>query len=271
MGLKAARALLATAAAFLLALAPVVSATTTAYTTGGSSASRDGYLAKARVEVYKSSLEVLAQNQAELQRNIRYNKLVRGDASRREIALTFDDGPHRQFTPKLLEILAKYGVKATFFVVGEMSERAPDLVRAEMAGGHNVGNHTYSHVNLTKVPVQDVLTELRAGTDVLTTITGVRPHLFRPPGGDYDHDVILAAETEGYTTVLWTDDPGDYASPGEALLMTRLLEHVNPGGILLLHDGIQQTIDLLPKLIETLRQKGYTFITVDEMLSQPKR
>ena len=220
----------------------------------------------ARQEVDKSTMAILAQHQAEMARGINYYKIIRGNTKKRQIALTFDDGPHPAFTPKLLALLRKEGVKATFFVVGEMAQRYPNLVRAEIADGHCVGNHTYHHVNLTKIPEQDVATEIKACNDVIKQITGHTPRLFRPPGGDYDKGVIEAAESMGYTTVLWTDDPGDYASPGEKLITSRILKHVSNGGIILIHDGIEQTYDILPELIHTLKKEGYTFVTVDEMM-----
>ena len=129
-----------------------------------------------------------------------------------------------------------------------------------------MGNHTYHHVNLTKILEPDVAMEIKACGDVLQRITGHTPHLLRPPGGDYDKGVAETAEGMGYTTILWTDDPGDYASPGDPVIFKRVIQHVSSGGIILLHDGIQQTIDTLPRLISTLRQRGYRFVTVDELL-----
>jgi peptidoglycan/xylan/chitin deacetylase (PgdA/CDA1 family) len=226
----------------------------------------DAYWANAREEVYKSALEIMAQHQAELQRGIRYDKLIRGDPARRTVALTFDDGPHPDYTPQLLALLKQHNIKATFFVVGEMAEKYPDLIKAEVADGHAIGNHTYHHVDLTRIPNVDVVTEIQACGDVLKRITGQEPHLFRPPGGDYDRKVAEAAEALGYTMVLWTDDPGDYARPGDATIETRTLRAVKPGGIILLHDGVQQTIDVLPRIIDLIEGKGLRFVTVDEML-----
>jgi peptidoglycan/xylan/chitin deacetylase (PgdA/CDA1 family) len=195
--------------------------------------------------------------------------LIRGgDRSRKEIALTFDDGPHAAYTPQILAILDRYGVKATFFVVGQQAERNPGLVREEAADGHSVGNHTYHHVSLPRIPLGDEAAEIAAAGAVLKRITGKTPYLFRPPGGQRDADVDAAAAALGYTTVLWTDDPGDYDSPGEDVIVARTLWKAKNGGILLLHDGVQQTIDVLPRLITTLRGEGFRFVTVDEMLRE---
>ena len=226
---------------------------------------RDLYWLNAKTIVRKSVGELIAQDQDELLRGLHRNKLLRGNPNEKQIALTFDDGPHPVYTPRLLAILKQYQVKATFFVVGEQAERYPDLVRAEVAAGHSVGNHTYDHVSLIKIPANYVATEIKACGEVLEKITGRSPHLFRPPGGEYDDAVLEASEALGYTTVLWTDDPGDYASPGVAVIEQRTLERASSGGILLLHDGTEQTLEALPTIIETLRQRGFRFVTVDRL------
>ncbi len=191
-----------------------------------------------------------------------------GDRARKEIALTFDDGPHPGYTPQLLAVLKRYNVPATFFLVGEMAERSPELVRDELAQGDSIGNHTYHHVSLVKITPDEAAAEIRACDLVLQSITGKTAHLFRPPGGVYDSAVAREAAAQGYTTVLWTDDPGDYASPGIETIEKRTVKTAHNGGILLLHDGIQQTVDALPTIIQTLRAEGYKFVTVDQMLAE---
>jgi peptidoglycan/xylan/chitin deacetylase (PgdA/CDA1 family) len=210
----------------------------------------------------------MGQHQTELAKGLRYHKLVRGDRGKKTLALTFDDGPHPQYTPKLLEILKRYNAPATFFVVGEMAEKYPEGIKAEIAAGHNVGNHTYHHVNLTRIPNDMIATEIKACHDVIRSITDTHPHLFRPPGGDYDTQVIETAEALNYTTVLWTDDPGDYASPGTGVIEQRTLRTADNGGIILLHDGEQQTVYILPKLLDALKARGFTFVTIDELMKQ---
>jgi peptidoglycan-N-acetylglucosamine deacetylase len=224
----------------------------------------------AKMEVDRNVMDILAQHNAELARGIRYHKLLHGDTSNKEIAITFDDGPHPNFTPKLLTILRRFNVKATFFVVGMKADQYPGLVRAEIVGGHSVGNHTYHHVNLKKIPQEAVATEIKACGNVLYKITGRQPDLFRPPGGDYNRNVAEVAAALGYKMVLWTDDPGDYASPGVKIIEARLLYKLGNGGIILLHDGVQQTVDVLPQLLQYLKDKGYKFVTIDEMLGKKK-
>jgi peptidoglycan/xylan/chitin deacetylase (PgdA/CDA1 family) len=229
-----------------------------------------GFWERAKAESYKSVGELLAQNHHELRKGLRYDKLFRGDPDIKAIALTFDDGPHPDFTPQILAILKRYGVKATFFVVGEMADKYPKGIRAEHEAGHVIGNHTYHHVNLTRIPLLEIATEWQACEDVVKSITGQTMRFCRPPGGDYDQDVILAAMALGLTTVLWTDDPGDYASPGDKLIERRVLDRIRNGGIVLLHDGVQQTIDILPQVIEHLLSRGYRFVTAAEMQAELK-
>lgn len=229
-------------------------------------AERDKYWLNAKREVYKSTLELVAQHQTELARDLRSNVILRGDPRRREIALTIDDGPHPLYTPKLLQILKQSGVPATFFVVGEQAERYPALIRAEVSGGHSVGNHTYDHVSLIKIPPEYVDTEIKACGDVLARITGRTPRLFRPPGGEYNKGVAEAVEALGYKMVLYSDDPGDYADPGTRVIETRTLDTISEGGIILLHDGSAQTVVILPQIIQRLKARGFRFVTVDRML-----
>ncbi len=255
---------------------PAVSAGTSPSHAGSPSSSgaaaptarESAFWARAKEQIYRSPEELLAQAAREKRKGLVYDKLARGNPKDKAIALTFDDGPHPQFTPKLLDILRRENIRATFFVVGEMAEQYPDLVRAERSAGHVIGNHTYHHVNLTKIPVAEVLTEWDACQHVVEAIIGAQMRFCRPPGGDYDDTVIRAAMALGLTTVLWTDDPGDYASPGDTVIRRRVLDRVGNGGIILLHDGIQQTIDVLPQIIEYLKKKGYRFVTTAEMEGQ---
>ena len=228
---------------------------------------RDKYWLNAKHEVYKSGLELVAQHQTMLLRGIRANDILRGNPGRREIALTIDDGPHPVYTQKLLQILKQSNVHATFFVVGEQAERYPALIRAEVAGGHEVGNHTYDHVSLIKIPPEYVDTEIKACGEVLTRITGRPPHLFRPPGGEYNRGVAESVEALGYKMILYSDDPGDYADPGTGVIETRTLDTISDGGIILLHDGSAQTLLILPQIIQRLKARGFRFVTVDQLLS----
>lgn len=229
-------------------------------------ADKDPYWLSARADVTRSQASIFAQDRDERRKGERFAKIVHGDPTSPEIALTFDDGPHRAFTPRLLDVLRKEGVPATFFLVGFQAEAQPDLVQAIQADGNEIGNHTYHHVSLPKIDVVSSADEIKACGKVIQRITGRAPHLFRPPGGRYTPEIQQVAEALGYTTVLWTADPGDYASPGTQTILDRTLHETRNGGILLLHDGIEQTIDVLPTLIHQLRAKGFRFVTMDDLI-----
>jgi polysaccharide deacetylase family sporulation protein PdaB len=213
-------------------------------------------------------LVFLTQGTAGLASGNKYNTFIHGSRDKKQVAITFDDGPHPAYTPKLLAILAHYNVKATFFLVGEKAEQAPNLVRAQAAAGHNIGNHTYHHVNLQKIPDADVAVEIQACGAVLKGILGQNIHLFRPPGGGYDKQVAQTAEALGYTTVFWSANTGDYKNPGGKAIEIRILRRIDNGGIILLHDGVRQTVEVLPQIIQYLQNKGYELVTIDEMMGR---
>lgn len=225
----------------------------------------DPYWRRALEETYKSPDELVAQDARERRRGRPLNKILRGDPTKPAIALTFDDGPHPELTLQLLDILKEEKVKATFFVIGKMVEQHPELLKAIEAGGHTIGNHTFSHVTLTKIPLKDILTEYQANNDLIKQIIHKDVRFCRPPGGDYDPLVIQGATDCGLTTVLWTDDPGDYANPGSNVIEERTLARLSNGGIILLHDGVKETLEVLPQIIRYAKQKGFRFVTLDEM------
>lgn len=201
-------------------------------------------------------------------------KLVRGPHDQKSLLLTFDDGPHPAYTPKLLKLLTEESVPATFFVIGKMAEKHPELVRDIVRSGNTIGNHTFSHVTLTRIPAEDIRTEYRANNELIKRLTGVKMTFCRPPGGDYDPTVIRAAQEEGLTTVLWTDDPGDFANPGEAIVLDRTLKKLRNGGVVLLHDGSPNTVNILRELIHEARERGFTFVSPQQMvdgLCAPRR
>jgi peptidoglycan/xylan/chitin deacetylase (PgdA/CDA1 family) len=192
-------------------------------------------------------------------------KLVRGNPTTPTIALTFDDGPHPVRTEQLLSILREEKVKATFFVVGKMVDKRPHLVREIAADGHEVASHTYSHQRLPTLTEGQLEHELRAGSEAIERVLNVAPRFYRPPGGEYDDRVIEETKRLGMTMVLWTADPADFAYPSAQLIEQRILDKASNGGIVLLHDGIPQTMAMLPDLIRQLKARGYRFVTCSEL------
>lgn len=215
---------------------------------------------------YKSDVEILAQDKTEQQRGWVFEKLFRGNPATKTIALTFDDGPHESRTTRLLATLKKLNVRATFFVIGEEAQFHPELIRAEFADGHEVSNHTYHHARLNHVLPELIEPEIAACDAVISTIIGQPADRYiRPPGGEYDADVVSACRKLGKTIVLYTDDPADYENPPEDVLFARTMKTASNGGILLLHDGVEETIGMLPRIVTALRAKGFEFVTVSEL------
>jgi peptidoglycan/xylan/chitin deacetylase (PgdA/CDA1 family) len=210
---------------------------------------------------YRSSAEVKARDEWEEEHFIRFPKLVRGNPRRRVVALTFDDGPHPIFTQQLLSILQQENVTATFFVIGENVDAHPELVQQAAAQGIEIANHTYHHLRLPTIPVPNIATELKEGALAIQRAIGYSTRLYRPPGGEYDLDVINTTRELEYVMVLWTDDPADYVDPGLNVIEERVLRTISDGGIILLHDGAAQTVQILPDLIRRLKARGYRFVT----------
>lgn len=190
------------------------------------------------------------------------------------IALTFDDGPHPEYTPQILDILDEYGVKATFFVVGENASRYPGLVSRVISSGHEVGNHTWSHKGMKELSSEQISEEIAKTHDFLKTNFDYSPVLFRPPGGGEYKKALEKTEEMGYKYVLWSwhTDPKDWKSPSAESIAKAVMDTVGNGDIVLLHDyvsGKSSTPAALRQIIPSLLAQGYSFVTVSELLSQP--
>ena len=190
----------------------------------------------------------------------------RGNPHHLRVALTFDDSPHPMYETLVLDTLARARVHATFFCIGRNARVYPYFISDMVEGGHEVANHTFHHVRLPGLPAGEVRQEMQLANTVLAGISGQAVRLFRPPGGDYSPQTLDIARSLGMVTTFWTDDPGDFNNPGEATIEERLLEHLRPGGIVLLHDNVQETIDILPAFLNTARQQGYRVQTASELL-----
>ncbi|MBY9082091.1 polysaccharide deacetylase family protein [Paenibacillus sp. HN-1] len=190
----------------------------------------------------------------------------------KQIALTFDDVPDPRFTPKILDILKKYNVKATFFLVGSRSAKHPALVRRIVREGHSIGNHSYSHPQFRKLNLQGFRKQIKRSEDTIAGIVGIRPRLIRPPYGDITEQQLRWAAANGYTLVNWNVDSEDWKGISAEQIKANVLPHAGRGAIILQHGGggkgsdLRGTIQALPDIINTLRQRGYTFVTVPQML-----
>jgi peptidoglycan/xylan/chitin deacetylase (PgdA/CDA1 family) len=189
-------------------------------------------------------------------------------AGPRLIALTFDDGPYPVDTPMLLAVLQVAHVPATFFLIGRDAEQYPGLVRAIAAGGNEIANHTETHPDLDKLDAPGVTRELTEGAATLSSLTP-GPEIrreFRPPHGRYREATLVAAQSAGYDTILWTDDPGDWRNVTRTTLAAHIARYATSPEILLLHNGRPETVALLPGIIQRFRNAGYTFTTVSDLV-----
>lgn len=185
------------------------------------------------------------------------------------IALTFDDGPHPVYTPKILDILNEYGVHATFFAVGENVVNYPETIKRCLDEGHEIANHTFSHDDLSGCSFAGICREVSDAENAIYENLEVRPKLLRPPGGLYGMNVIKAAAELDYTLVLWNIDTRDWAHTPPERIADKVLNNIHSGDIVLMHDYIDKnspTPDALRRIIPALLKKGYNFVTVSELL-----
>ena len=181
-------------------------------------------------------------------------------------ALTFDAAWGNEDTQQLIDVLARYGVKATFFVTGGWAEKYPESVKALHDAGHLVMNHSYDHAHLSKLTPEQIIENVNRCSDLVENITGVRPTLFRCPYGEYDDHVIATLEGMGVRAVQWNVDSLDWKGISAADIQKRVLAKTVPGSIILFHNAAEHTPEALPGIIEGLLGEGYALVTVEELL-----
>lgn len=189
----------------------------------------------------------------------------------KQVALTFDDGPDKKFTPKVLEILKQYGVKATFFVVGTQVEKYPAILKQIEEEGHTIGNHTYGHANLPKLKGQKLLDEIEKADALIEEVLGKKTPYFRAPYGAVSDELKKTLKDTGRELVGWNVDTRDWAGTEPDEMLQIVKDTVKPGGIILMHSfggrkgSLQNTIDALPSIIEYLQDEGYTLVPLTEL------
>ena len=183
----------------------------------------------------------------------------------RSVALTFDDGPHPVMTPWILELLDRYHVKATFFVVGKQAAMYPDLVREIASHGHELGSHSHTHRDLSKLDPPEIEQELVKSRAAIRQACGKVVTLFRPPGGNYDEKVRQAAAACGFTAVFWTENIGNYPGKSGNEIADAMTRKLYRGGIVLLHNGYDETQEALPALLPRLRRLRLRMDTISAL------
>ena len=182
------------------------------------------------------------------------------------VSLTFDAAWGNEDTQTLIDILGRYGVKATFFVVGDWVDKFPESVKALHDAGHEVMNHSNGHPHMAKLSAQKIIDEVSTCNDKIEAVTGVRPTLFRCPYGEYDDNVISTIRALDMVAIQWDTDSLDWKNLTAAEITKRVTAKVKPGSIVLFHNAGLHTPEALPGIIEYLQREGYTIVPVSELI-----
>lgn len=203
--------------------------------------------------------------------------IIRRGPDLKVVALTFDDGPSPKYTPRVLDILRKEEVKATFFLVGKHVEKYPDLAKRIVEEGHEIGNHTYSHRDLVPATRKVIIKEVKKAEKVIEEACGVRPIFLRPPRGIYSNAVRKLLLNLGYIILLWSLSSLDWSGASPKLILSRVKRYVGRGSIILFHDSgalikpeggsRENMVKALPEVIKYLKNSGYKFVTISELVS----
>ena len=180
------------------------------------------------------------------------------------VALTFDDGPHPEYTGKILNILSEKNAPATFFIVGDRAELHPTLLRRIKQANCEIGNHTYSHVDLSKINNTEFMHQMEKCNEAIFNATGEYPKIYRPPFGRISSKNEKSI-SDKMTKILWTVDSEDWTTPDKDRVADKVINSVKNKSIVLMHDFYKQSAEALPRIIDTLREKGYEFVTVSQL------
>lgn len=180
-----------------------------------------------------------------------------------QIALTFDDGPHPKYTSMLLDGLQERDVRVTFFIIGMYAAEHPEIIKRMHDEGHLLGNHTYNHVEITSLSNEEAYRELMDTSDLIYEITGARTEFLRPPFGVWKKKL---EEQVDVVPVLWTVDPLDWTTENANEVVRKVVNEVEEGDIILLHDRYESSVNAALRIVDILLEEGFEFVTVDELL-----
>lgn len=212
---------------------------------------------------------------SELRRKYRSHFIMQGPSDQRKVALTFDDAPDNHFTLQVLDVLRQYGVKATFFVVGNRAEKYPDILKRILDEGHIIGNHSYDHANLPKLSDEAFHNEINRTQDILRAATGHTVTFIRPPYGNINEEQIKWLASQGMLIVNWNVDSLDWKGLTAEQIEANVMSHLTPGAIVLQHAAggkdhdLSGTVKALPLIIEELNRQGIEMVTLDKLLDKP--
>jgi len=200
------------------------------------------------------------------------------DDSQKLVAVTFDDGPSPVWTPQILEALKQSGIKATFFMIGEQVLKYPDIARRVVAEGHEIGNHSFDHHVLLYYTNDELEKEIIRAEEAIEVVTGVTTRYFRPPKAWLTDKEKQKIRQMGYKVILWSLNSKDWVTFDDKYIIRYLVKRTRPGDIILFHDsgGVfsieggdrHETVLTIPRLVEKLKEKGYKFVTISELLAK---
>lgn len=207
----------------------------------------------------------ISKETKETEREIQQKESVEesGVKEKPSIAITFDDGPSGRYTGRLLDGLKERNVKASFFLIGENAKENPELVERIYKEGHLIGNHTYSHVQMTHLSEEAAVREIEKTDQVISAITGEHVAYMRPPFGAWQRELEVRMEV---LPVLWSVDPLDWTTENVDEIVSKVVTEVEEGDIILLHDCYASSVEAALRIVDILQKEGYEFVTVDRLL-----
>lgn len=188
------------------------------------------------------------------------------DTYEKVVALTFDDGPHPDYTSRALNVMDDYGAKGTWFIIGSHGQQHKSLLQAISQSGHDVGNHSWDHPCLTDLTRGQVISQIGRTEELLQECIGISLPYLRPPYGTYNTSILSIADSMGFMwNVLWSVDPKDHQASANQII-TRVLSALTPGAIICMHEVNARTTETLPTILNEMAKRGYQSVTLTEML-----
>ncbi|MGN0145284.1 MAG: polysaccharide deacetylase family protein [Clostridium sp.] len=216
------------------------------------------------------SLTMGSESKVTVSNTTEENPIYSVDTQEKVVSLTFDvNWAEKENLGSILDILNKYNVKGTFFIMGgwvNYSQENIEKLKSINEGGHEIGNHSYKHPSFTKISFDKMKEELKKTDDIIEQYTGRRPKLFRFPSGDYNKDSLNKVRSLGYTCIQWDTDSVDWKEQGADIEYNKVMKKIKPGSIVLFHNNAKYTPENLKRIIEELKKQGYTFKPVGEMI-----
>lgn len=219
------------------------------------------------------AIVLLSSSVLYVQANNKLKPIYQVDTKKKVIALTFDISWGNKSPLPVIDILKENNIKSTFFLSGPWVKQYPEIVERIKEDGHEIASHGYRHINLSTLSKNETIEEMKKAHTNIKEVADVEANLIRTPNGDYNDQVILAAQEINYSVIQWSVDSLDWMNPGITTIIERVSKKVHPGAIILMHasDTCKQTHEALPTIIKNLQEEGYEFVTVSELLKEVEK